>query len=107
MITEDQLADSGRLRLDDAAPDRVQREIEFLRACYRFSAALSTFRIAVKGADQAPGTIFFLEGECTPENARELHCRWAAASIVMHEAIDGIVKDGTALVESMKAVLTA
>lgn len=96
-------SDAGSHNVND--DEKTRKEIAFLAACCRFSAALTTLRTALTAADTAPGVVFFLEGECTPEKARDLHARWAAASCVMHEAVDAIVEHGGALLDAIQALV--
>jgi hypothetical protein len=85
--------------------ERVQLEIEFCRASYRFAASLAALQIALNAADDAPGRVFFRENEVTPKNAQDMQIRWCAASIVMHDAVAEVRQTGNAMVETLRALL--
>ena len=104
MITDDTLAQTSHGTCD--AIDPFETEIDFHIACYRFSAALTTLRIAMTAADKATETQFVLAIKGTPDKLHDLQARRAAASRVMSEAIDSIVKEGFAVLEATQALLT-
>ena len=92
---------------DANAVDSTQLEIDFHAACYRFSAALTTMRIAHNAAGKASEREFVLGRRCTPDELQSLDARRTAASRVMQLAIDAIVREGFELLEAIQALLSA
>ena len=97
--------DTPRRGQSGANPDATaSKNIEFHAACYRLSAALTSLRIAVLAADKALAASAVLEGNFTPDKARELHERWSAASLVMHEALEAVAHDCSAMLDATQAL---
>jgi hypothetical protein len=93
---------SGKASNLDAS---IKKEIEFNAACFRFTAAITSFRTALIAADAAPSALFAIEGDITPEKARDICARWASASFVMCEALDDITQRSGELLLAVNALL--
>ncbi len=90
-----------RKRAATTSDDVVQRETAFHAACFRFTASLTSLRVAISFTNKALSSDVLLDGDYTREKALDMHARWAGASRVMQESLEAIARDGGAMIEAV------
>jgi hypothetical protein len=101
MLTEEDLANMHAHRTGSAMTDE---EAAFQSACYRFSAALLTLKLAVGATTKVGRFDWSKNQEDNVLLAREASGRWEVASEVMREAVDNLMTDGADLMKSVRAM---